>query len=205
MPQVKEVPKFEADHSVERVVIMSKVAANVNSVLDVGCGYGYALQQMNTVFPSARLAGVDVDATKLGLAESFTDKAEFYTSTVYKMPFRNKEFDWVFCHHTIEHLDEMEIALDELRRVARVGLFLTVPLENDEHFYKLQAKGLRKKHNPIDMHKFHTTDPLVWLSKFAHDDWKPVYYQFTNFSDIITAFVRDELLHYGGSACTECD
>ncbi len=50
---------------------------------------------------------------------------------IKKMPFKNNEFDIVFCNHVMEHIDDEKKALSEVLRVMKKGGFaiLQVPLD----------------------------------------------------------------------------
>jgi|SRR3989338_5415935 len=47
---------------------------------------------------------------------------------IYKLPFKNKQFDNVFCSHTIEHVKEPERFYKELQRVGKNVTILIPPL-----------------------------------------------------------------------------
>lgn len=47
-------------------------------------------------------------------------------SNVEKLPFKDKEFDYVICSHVLEHVDNPGLALEELFRVAKMG-YIEVP------------------------------------------------------------------------------
>lgn len=43
---------------------------------------------------------------------------------VCALPFKNKAFDYVYTAHTLEHVDDIELALKELSRVAKKGCII---------------------------------------------------------------------------------
>jgi hypothetical protein len=126
------------------------------NVLDVGYAFAEpsylaALTQLG----ATRLAGVD-------LAEADVPGLEAFRADLRELPFRDREFDVVFCISTIEHVGQdnerygiepdrggMERALRELRRVGR-RVLITVPTgEPGEHGWFVQL------------------DPERWLELFA--------------------------------------
>lgn len=46
----------------------------------------------------------------------------------YKLPFKDKQFDYVLCSHTIEHVEDPEAFYRELKRVGNHVVLLTPPL-----------------------------------------------------------------------------
>jgi SAM-dependent methyltransferase len=84
-------------------------------VLDVGCGSA----------PFA-LATHLADRSWTDNSERFgypipLDDRPFYECSVEALPFRPKEFDFVYCSHTLEHVRNPAAACSELMRVAKRG------------------------------------------------------------------------------------
>ncbi len=47
---------------------------------------------------------------------------------IYRLPFRDRRFEWVLCSHTVEHVDDPERLDRELRRVGENVLYVVPPL-----------------------------------------------------------------------------
>lgn len=114
-------------------------------VLDVGYAFAEPSYLAALIgLGATRLAGVD-------LAEADVPGLEAFRADLRELPFRDREFDVVFCISTIEHVGQdnerygikpdrggMEKALRELRRVGR-RLLITVPTgEPGEHGWFVQ-------------------------------------------------------------------
>lgn len=105
--------------------------SNASSVLDVGCGEGIGTVRMASVLPEARVVGLDVGDPGL-LAEwerRSGGNAEFMTGSAYELPFEDDTFDLVAAIEVFEHLERPARALEEMARVSRRGLLLSVPWE----------------------------------------------------------------------------
>ncbi len=110
-------------------VMLEKADPQCNNVLDVGCGRGYWLRLLKEktnytlsgcdVFDSSPVAGIDY---KPGVIE--------------QLPFADKSFDIVTCHHTIEHIRNVRQAVAELKRVAKKQLIIVVPKQR-YYYYTL--------------------------------------------------------------------
>ena len=81
-------------------------------ILDIGCGYG-ANKYATTV------------SDILDLAEFYKDKS-FVKITEKKLPFKDKEFDFVIASHVIEHIEDISYFLNELSRIGKRG-YIEVP------------------------------------------------------------------------------
>ncbi len=100
-----------------------------SSVVDVGSGNG-ALVNYLAENPGrlTRIAGVDRSRTALARV-----KGEAHEADISHLPFADGEFDCVTCCEVIEHLPQktFEAALDEIARVARSSVVITVPFNED--------------------------------------------------------------------------
>ncbi|MEX2401388.1 MAG: class I SAM-dependent methyltransferase [Rhodothermales bacterium] len=101
-----------------------------DSLLDAGCGEGFVLDAVAKEYPDMRLSGIDVSEKAIEYAKShFGDRARFRPGSVYKLPFSDKSFDTVLCSEVLEHLEDPNRAIEELKRVARKYVIISVPHE----------------------------------------------------------------------------
>lgn len=151
-------------------VITSKLkeVSQVRNILDLGCGYnGYFLTNIHTLFPHLQEAvGVDISVDQNLRAP----KIKLVTGNPNdKLPFTDKTFDVVFSTAVLEHLENYELALEEMYRVLKDGgrLFLTTPAPSAKPVleflsYKL---GLIEEHEIRDHKKYFSRKEL--RSRFA--------------------------------------
>jgi SAM-dependent methyltransferase len=92
----------------------------LGSLLDVGCGNGFALAAIREAFPDARLVGVDFVEEALETARTRVPDAELHRLDVLELPFED-EFDVVSALDVLEHLDDDEAALRRMRVALRPG------------------------------------------------------------------------------------
>ena len=84
------------------------VSQNPNwKVLDIGCGYG-ANKYATTI------------SDIIDLSEHYRDKT-FVKINEKKLPFKDKEFDFVIASHVIEHVEDFESFIKELERISSQG------------------------------------------------------------------------------------
>ena len=100
------------------------------SVLDAGCGEGFVTRYLAQQNPALRLTGMDLSKEAIAYAQDhFGHLAHFRTGSLYKLPFSDNSFDLVVCSEVLEHLDDTDRAVSELKRVARRHVLITVPRE----------------------------------------------------------------------------
>ena len=81
-------------------------------ILDVGCG-------------SKARGDVNVDLlvpdSLRGWNRNISAIKNFVKADVRALPFKDRSFDFVFCSHVIEHLDDEWEGINELKRVSKIG------------------------------------------------------------------------------------
>lgn len=110
---------------------VTRLAGSVapSSVLEVGCGEGHlAAHLLAHLRPRPdRFEASDVSLERV--ASGLDPAIQFRRASAYQLPWTDGEFDLVVCCEVLEHLDRPEEALDELARVARRAVLLSVPRE----------------------------------------------------------------------------
>ena len=77
------------------------------NILDIGCGYN-----------ANKFAKVICDVQDLS---NHYQKKKFIRLTEKKLPFKDKEFDFVVASHVMEHVEDVEFFINELERVSKKG------------------------------------------------------------------------------------
>jgi SAM-dependent methyltransferase len=157
-PNVMHGRLIEAEHLARYWWAARLVSAK--RVLDAGCGTGYG-SNILAESGAAEVVGLDIDAAVL---EAARDSAHPLVSRelgdVRKLPFPDASFDVVVCFEVLEHVDEPERVLDEIRRVLRADGILAVSSPN---------RDVYPPGNPHHKHEFRPDELAQALSaRFGH-------------------------------------
>jgi SAM-dependent methyltransferase len=157
-PNVMHGRLIEAEHLARYWWAARLVSAK--RVLDAGCGTGYGSNILAEA-GAAEVVGLDIDSAVLEAArESAHQPVSLEVGDVRKLPFPDASFDMAVCFEVIEHVDEPETVLDELRRVLRADGILAISSPN---------RDVYPPGNPHHKHEFRPDELAQALSvRFPH-------------------------------------
>lgn len=109
---------------------IKKILSNIDykSLHEVGCGQGYNLRLLNSI-KKAEISGSDISEEALALARKLVPEAELTAASVYELPFSDSSFDLVVASEVLEHLEDPERGLKEIKRISRRYCLFTAPNE----------------------------------------------------------------------------
>lgn len=138
-------------------------AISGRTVLEVGCGNGYLARRMS--------ADREVTATDLVLDDALSRRitgVRFVQANILHLPFGDRSFDTVVCTHVLEHVQQIQAAVDELRRVCKKRLVIVVPRQRPyRHTFDLHLHFF-----PYDYTLFAAVNPVGEHRLALHSgDW----------------------------------
>ncbi len=95
-------------------------------VLDLGCGEGRHVHGVQMI-GGVNVVGVDIDRPSIEKARTGTlelgkqknSVTDYLIGDAYNLPFEDDTFDAVICSEVLEHLDNFEKVIGEIRRVSK--------------------------------------------------------------------------------------
>jgi len=99
----------------------------ISTVVDVGCGVGRFSSELSARF-GARLFGVDPSTRMLDQARASVreSEVEFVEGDAEHLPFEDEAADLLFLSMTYHHIEDIDAAGEEFRRVLRSGGYLCI-------------------------------------------------------------------------------
>lgn len=110
---------------------ISKIVDNLtfNSVIDIGCGEGHLLKSMEKKLLQKKCYAIDYDPNEIADAQKNLPFCDVKTGSVYELDFKDSSIDLVICTEVFEHLEYPEKAIEEVFRVCKTYVILSVPRE----------------------------------------------------------------------------
>jgi len=159
---------------VARALIDTYQLKSGSRVLDVGCGKGFLLHEMQLIEPGLELVGFDI--SKHGLASVLPEcNATFFPYRAQDAyPFGDKSFDLVISLGALHNLRifELKTALAEIQRVGKQGYVMLESYRNELELFNLQCWALTCE-------SFFDTAEWIWLyNHFGYTgDYEFIYFE----------------------------
>jgi 2-polyprenyl-3-methyl-5-hydroxy-6-metoxy-1,4-benzoquinol methylase len=140
----------------ERKRLLRVVLSNLPpgaQVLDSGCGNGVFTAFLCELGCDA--IGIDISGTAIGYARQEYQEIRFEVASLEEgLPFKDEEFDAVWCTEVLEHLFDVEGALTEINRVLRSNgkLVLTTPYHGLLKNLAISIVAFDKHYDPCGAH-----------------------------------------------------
>ncbi|MDD3475011.1 MAG: class I SAM-dependent methyltransferase [Candidatus Dojkabacteria bacterium] len=108
--------------------INSKAEGNV---LEVGCGPGYSTEKLLDMLPEdINLKASDIEEENLDDARKLLgERVSLSKEDIYDLKVENSSIDLIFILEVLEHLEEPQKALEEIKRVTKQYAIVAVPRE----------------------------------------------------------------------------
>lgn len=115
-----------------------------SSVLDVGCGQGSPLEEIAERRPGLELAGVDISTQAVELARQRLPEATFSVLDLTQGAL-NRRFDLIICSDVLEHIEDDQTALRNIRKMAN-RWFLVTTLQGRMRNFEQHVGHVRNYH-----------------------------------------------------------
>ena len=167
-----------------QVVIHLLKKANIqtsSSVLEIGCGDG-ALCGLIYKKYRCNLTGVDPSEDGIRFSREMFDryrfKGSFKVSEGYRLDFSDGQFDIIVLADVIEHLQQPELMLEEIKRLLKRGghVAITTPIRSSEYpedkmhvqeFFPEELLSLCRRYFRAPAEKVYS-HPVVWHELYSY-------------------------------------
>ena len=144
------------------------------AILDVGCGKGFLLHELQQLLPAARVCGFDLSAYAIANAKEEVRDRLFIHGAQDPYPFADREFDLVISLTTLHNLPlpGLKSALGEIERVGRDKFLVVEAYRSEQELFNLQCWALTCA-------AFLTPEEWIWLfGEFGYGgDYEFIYFE----------------------------
>ena len=101
--------------------------------LDIACGLGHFCRYIKARNPELEIWGMDFSPVAINYAKKIAKvagmKINFIVGNAQKLPFEDNSFDIVSAQEVIEHLNNPDLFLEEIKRILKLGgkAYITTP------------------------------------------------------------------------------
>ncbi|MCG2695876.1 MAG: class I SAM-dependent methyltransferase [Candidatus Portnoybacteria bacterium] len=101
-------------------------------ILDIGCGEGITLEKLVNKYKDKNILGVDVIVENVDICKKYN--LPVVLGDVYGLKIKEESIDLCILSEVIEHLDNVGLALENIKRILRPGGDLIIVFPNDTFF-----------------------------------------------------------------------
>lgn len=118
-----------------------------DNILDIGCGEGFVVNYLK----NKNIIGLDISKEALIIAKTQNPDNRFFRGDIYNLPFQEDDFDIIMVMEVLEHINDVERAIDEIKRVSKQYCIFSVPNEPYFRFMNLlRGKNISRFGNDIE-------------------------------------------------------
>lgn len=147
---------------------------NSSRVLDVGCGKGFLLYELQMLLPGLAIAGFDISGYAINAAKEEVKEHLFIHDAKDTYPFDDESFDLAISLTTLHNLGiaGLKSALCELDRVAKQSYIVLDSYRNENELFNLQCWSLTCE-------QFFRPEEWVWLfNQFGYfGDYEFIFFE----------------------------
>lgn len=117
---------------------------NNSNILDVGCGKGFLLYEIQLLLPDIKITGFDISSHGLDARHPDFKGYLFQHKAQDPYPFKDNEFDLVISITTLHNLrlPELQVALSEIERVGKRAYVMLESYRNELEMFNLECWAL---------------------------------------------------------------
>lgn len=141
-------------------------------ILDVGCGKGFQLKEIQDLLPNAEIIGIDISEYALDKAHPDVKK-NLRLGSADSLPFQNQYFDLVFSINTLHNLYNYQL-YDALKEIQRVGKQKYICVES----YRTEIEKANLLYWQVTCESFYTPEEWIWWFKKTNynGDYSFIYF-----------------------------
>ena len=110
--------------------LSGQIPTEINTITECGCGQGHVNRHLESLFPQAKVRGLDINKSDLKIATSQTlnQDTQLYFKSIYDID-EHEKADLIVCCEVLEHLENPHLALQKMSELNADYYLFSVPRE----------------------------------------------------------------------------
>ena len=160
--------------SLAKDLISNFSLTDASSILDIGCGKGYLLEELKILIPNLTIQGIDISSYSINNSHPNIKPFLSIQDARKSLPFKNNEFDLVISLGTFHNfaLYDLVTALTEMERIGIKKYLMVESYRNTQELFNLQCWALTAQ-------TFFKQEEWIWLfDKFKYSgDYEFIFFE----------------------------
>ncbi|MCX7861686.1 MAG: class I SAM-dependent methyltransferase [Bacteroidales bacterium] len=148
-------------------------------VLDIACGTGYGSYFLSNKAKYVYAIDINAEVIETNKKKYIKDNLEFVSANAESIPLQDKSIDVVISYETIEHLNNPQSFLSEVKRVLKDSGLLVISTPNKK------MSEINNIQNPFHVKEFYREEFCNLISSYFK--FQQLLYQFSNVNLIMPA------------------
>ena len=112
-------------------ICIDEILKNIkpSKILDIGCGEGFLLKKINENFKNLSLTGIEMKTSKKLKKKLSNENIKLIDMKIENLDKINHKYDTVICTHVLEHVLDINLAYENLKKICKKRLIIVVPRE----------------------------------------------------------------------------
>ncbi len=107
------------------------------NILDVGCASGWMLSKISEKYPKAQCTGIDVYKKAIKYGQKLYKNLRLISVDAHKLPFKDKFFDLAICTELLEHVENPQKVLSEIKRILAPNGIAVVEMDSGNFLFRM--------------------------------------------------------------------
>lgn len=110
---------------------------NPLNILDVGSASGWFLSELKKEFKNSECVGIDTHKAAINYGKKKYKNIKLVRADAHKIPFKENTFEVIVCCEVLEHVEEPEVVIKEMKRVLKRNGRLIIEIDTGNWLFKL--------------------------------------------------------------------
>lgn len=148
-----------------KILLNSISLPKSGSLLDVSCGEGTLLKDVQKVEPNLSLHGIDISAAVIAKAKAANPQINLQQSDAINIPYSDNYFDVVTCSMTLHHYQNLNAVLQEISRVLTINGSVYLMDIFPKNKVSQAVYNIFGCHEPYHFERFYTEEELKTIAR----------------------------------------